>query len=54
VVAVSLKGRAFGEVVCDMVDGVVAANRLEGELAGRVRASLLDALHAQPNGSAAA
>ena len=53
-VAVSLQGRAFGEVVRDMVDGVVAANRLEGELAGRVRASLLEALTSRPNGSAAA
>src|SRR5262245_64549899 len=54
VVAVSLQGRAFGEVVRDMVDGVVAANQLEGELAGRVRASLLEALTSRPNGSAAA
>ena len=37
-VAVTLQGRAFVEVVHDMVDGVVAANRLEGEAAGRVRA----------------
>ena len=38
VVAVPLHGRAFVEVVHDMVDGVVVANRLEGEPPGRVRA----------------
>ena len=32
-VAVTLQGRAFAEVVHDMVDGVVAANRLEDEAA---------------------
>ena len=53
-VAVRLQGRIFTEVVHDMVDGVVVANRLEGELAGRVRATLLDAIVARPNGSAAA
>ena len=47
VVAVRLQGRIFAEVVHDMVDGVVVANRLEGELAGRVRATLLDA-HRRP------
>jgi hypothetical protein len=54
VVAVQLQGRVFTEVVDDMVDGVLVANRLEGELAGRMRASLLDAIDARPNGSAAA
>jgi hypothetical protein len=54
VVSVALHGRTFGEVVHDMVDGVVVANRLEGEVAGRVRASLLAALRARPNDSAAA
>ena len=53
VVAVALKGRVFAEVVHDMVDGVIAANHLEGEAAGRVRASLLHALTA-PGSSAAA
>ena len=52
-VAVALKGRVFAEVVHDMVDGVIAANHLEGEAAGRVRASLLHALSA-PGSSAAA
>jgi hypothetical protein len=54
VVAVTLQGRAFVEVVHDMVDGVVAANRLEGEAAGRVRASLLHAISTRPNDTAAA
>jgi hypothetical protein len=53
VVAVALKGRVFSEVVHDMVDGVIVANRLEGEAAGRVRGSLLHALTA-PGSSAAA
>jgi hypothetical protein len=54
VVAVRLQGRGFTEVVHDMVDGVVVANRLEGELAGRVRASLLAALSARTGDTAAA
>lgn len=44
VVAVALHGRAFGEVVRDMVDGIIVANRLEGEAASRVRATLLAAV----------
>jgi len=54
VVAVVLHGRVFTEVVADMVDGVVVANRLEGESAGHVRATLLRALTARPNDTAAA
>ena len=53
VVAVTIQGRTFSEVVRDMVDGVVAANRLEGEAAHRVRASLLHAITSS-GGSAAA
>ncbi len=53
VVAVALQGRVFTEVVHDMVDGVIVANRLEGEAAGRVRGSLLHAITA-PGSSAAA
>jgi hypothetical protein len=54
VVSVALRGRTFAEVVRDMVDGVIVANRLEGEAAGRIRASLLAALVARPDDSAAA
>jgi hypothetical protein len=54
VVSVTLQGRVFAEVVRDMVDGVVVANRLEGELAGRVRSSLLRAITSRPNDTAAA
>ncbi|MGQ0826599.1 MAG: hypothetical protein ACT4OX_16485 [Actinomycetota bacterium] len=46
VVAVALHGRAFGEVVRDMVDGVIVANRLEGEAAAHVRSALLQAVSA--------
>jgi hypothetical protein len=52
VVAVALHGRAFGEVVRDMVDGIIVANRLEGEAASRVRSTLLAA--AAPSRASAA
>ena len=45
VVAVALKGRVFAEVVHDMVDGVIAANHLEGEAAGRVRGVVTPRAH---------
>ena len=44
VVAVALHGRAFGEVVSDMVDGIIVANHLEGEAATRMRSTLLHAV----------
>ncbi|MDZ4825702.1 MAG: hypothetical protein SGJ13_04460 [Actinomycetota bacterium] len=53
VVAVALRGRAFCDVVGDMVDGVIAANRLSGEAEARVRNALLAAVQ-NPPGSAAA
>ncbi|GIU91008.1 MAG: hypothetical protein KatS3mg010_2107 [Acidimicrobiia bacterium] len=53
VVAVTIRGRTFAEVVRDMVDGVVVANRLEGEAAERVRASLLRAVGASRDPAAA-
>jgi hypothetical protein len=53
VVAVTIRGRTFAEVVRDMVDGVVVANRLEGEAAERVRASLLRAVSASRDPAAA-
>jgi hypothetical protein len=39
-VAVAIRGRPWPAVVADMVEGVVAANRLEGLAADRVRAAL--------------
>jgi hypothetical protein len=39
-VAVALRDRPWPAVVADMVDGVVAANRLTGVRADRVRAGL--------------
>jgi hypothetical protein len=53
VIAVRVRQRAFGEVVTDMVEGVIAANRLEGEAAARVR-RVLHAAVREPEGSAAA
>jgi hypothetical protein len=44
VVAVRLRGRAFDEVVADMVDGVLVANRIPEADAARVRAWLHAAL----------
>jgi hypothetical protein len=44
VVAVVLRGRGFDDVMVDMVEGVVVANRLGDPAAMRVRRALLDAL----------
>ena len=44
VVAVALRDRVFAEVLADMVEGIVIANRLEGPAAGRIRRTLLDAV----------
>ena len=48
VVSVRLRGRPFTEVVNDMVDGVLAANRVPDTDASRVRAQLTTALGAPP------
>ena len=42
-VAVALRDRPWGAVVADMVEGVVAANRLTGVRADRARAALWSA-----------
>ena len=42
--SVVLRDRAFGEVLADMVEGIVIANRLQDPAAGRVRRTLLDAV----------
>ena len=44
VVAVVLRDRVFAEVVADMVEGIVIANRLQDPAAARVRRTLLDAV----------
>jgi hypothetical protein len=44
VVAVALRDRVFADVLADMVEGIVVANRLEDPAAGRVRALLVDAV----------
>lgn len=43
-IAVRLRGRPFGAVVADMVEGVVVANGLAGVEATRVRTALWDAV----------
>ncbi len=45
-VSVTLRDRPFDDVVVDMVEGLVRANRLEGEAAARARAALLEAASA--------
>ena len=52
-VAVVLRDRIFADVLADMVEGIVIANRLEDPAATRVRATLLDAV-TSPGVSAAA
>ena len=44
VVSVRLRGRPFGEVLTDMVDGVLAANRVADADAGGMRARLCAAV----------
>jgi hypothetical protein len=44
VVAVRVRGREHREVVADMVEGIVVANGLDGEEAGRLRGELLAAV----------
>lgn len=46
VVSVRLRGRPFAEVVGDMVDGVLAANRVPPAEAGRLRTRLAAVLDA--------
>jgi hypothetical protein len=48
VVSVRLRDRPFAEVVTDMVDGVLAANRVPETEAPRVRAVLTAALEDRP------
>lgn len=46
-VAVRVRGRPWPAVVADMIDGIVALNRLESARANRVRADLWDVLLAE-------
>jgi len=48
VVSVRLRGRPFAEVIPDMVDGVLAANRVSPVDAPRLRALLTTALSSDP------
>lgn len=45
-VAVQVRGRPFGAVVADMVEGIVVANRLSGAAATRTRTALWEAVSA--------
>jgi hypothetical protein len=44
VVAVRLRSRPTSDVIIDMVEGVLVANRLTGDAATRVRTTLLQAI----------
>ncbi len=44
VVAVRLRGRPFADVASDMVEGVLAVNRLDETAAARIRPLLLQAI----------
>ena len=44
VIAVRLRSRPTAEVVADMIEGVIVANGLATDVAGRVRATLLQAV----------
>jgi hypothetical protein len=52
VVAVRMRSRPPADVVTDMVEGVVVANALTGDAAGRVRATLLQATSGLAAGAA--
>jgi hypothetical protein len=56
VVSVVLRGRPFGDVLVDMVEGIVIANGLQDPAAARVRGTLLDAVsaHSPSSGVSAA
>lgn len=43
VVSVQIRGRPFGGVIADMVEGVLEANRIHGEARIRLRTSLQEA-----------
>jgi hypothetical protein len=49
VVAVQLKGRPFGDVAADMVEGVLVVNRLTGDAATRMRPVFAEAVEAAVN-----
>lgn len=55
-VAVAVKGRTFGAVTADLIEGVVVANGLSGSAAGEVRDQLWSWAqpHADVGGAAAA
>ena len=46
VVAVQIRQRSHADVVADLVEGVIVANRLEGAPAARMRTALVEALAA--------
>ncbi|HEX5615025.1 MAG TPA: hypothetical protein VFZ83_07680 [Acidimicrobiia bacterium] len=48
VVSVRIRSRTPAQVASDMIDGVLAANRLQGDGAARVRAQLVAAVRGGP------
>lgn len=45
IVSVTIRGRPWEAVMCDMIEGAVAANRLDGALADSLRTQLWEALN---------
>ncbi len=54
IVSVQLRGRSFGEVAADMIEGVLVANGVEGEARVRLRTALHEAVTAADDDRAAA
>jgi hypothetical protein len=53
VVSVRIRGRPWVAVLADMIDGVIAVNRLDARRANRARADLWDAVATHTGGGAA-
>jgi len=54
VVSVAHRGRPFGAIAADLIEGIVVANGLDGREAIRVRSVLWEAVSAMVTGSEAA
>lgn len=44
VVAVAIRGRSKADVIADLIEGAIAANDLDGEVADRLRSALTNTL----------
>lgn len=45
IVSVRISGRPWDDVIMDMIEGVIAANRLEGDTAAQLRRDLWEIAH---------